>query len=339
MLGDGKGGLVPTLGAGKGGGPPQGRMKGGKGSGPRRPPQAVPESFALSPDARLTGAVKVYRKFNGFGFVELAQKGVVPDDTVYVHWRDIQTQDRYPQLAEGMEVELSVHKVKDKRSNAWTLRGKDVTTPGGGPISVQDDLDAQQLTFVGAQNLRYTGRLQFFSPQRGFGWIAMDDGYALPEPVPKEIRVDVMEVNAGGKQPLSMRDIAVEFGIMKTKKGSFKGYNMTLPGGIPMTQEAVENRNALEGVGFTGIVELYNWRKGWGFIKAAPGTAFPPNVVDKIKQMQDDSTQRGKTITSPDLMLFFRRDDVAPGLQLEKGQQVTFSVYTDDKGAGAFDIK
>merc|ERR1711972_1113255 len=140
------------------------------------------------------------------------------------------------------DIELSLHKVQDKRSGGYTIKAKDVTMPGGNPVAVQDDLDAQNLQFVGGQHLRYTGQLQFFSPKRGFGWLTMDDGYALPEPVPKELRVDMPEVNAGGKQPPFMREVAVEFGIMKTKKGYFKGYNMTLPGGIPMTQEGLEHR-------------------------------------------------------------------------------------------------
>jgi len=311
---------------------------GGKGFSTRRPPQAVPEDFDFNPDTRLMGTVKIYRKFSGFGFVELTQKGVVPGDSIYVHWRNIQTQDRFPQLVQGMEVELSITKVKDRSSNVWTLKAKSVSLPGGAPVAVQDDLDAEQKTFIGGQHLRYTGQLQFFSPKRGFGWITLDDGFALSEPVPKELRVDVTEVNAGGRQAPGMKDIAVEFGIMKTKKGVFKGYNMTLPGGIPLTQEALENRNVMEGASFSGTVELYNWRKGWGFVKAAPGSSFSPNVVAKIQQMQDDSEQRGKTITTPHMMLYFRRDDITPGVQVDKGQQVTFKVYTDDKGAGACDI-
>lgn len=235
-----------------------------------------------------------------------------------------------------MEVELSLTKVQDKRSGAYTIKGKDVSMPGGNPIAVQDELDAQNLQFVGGQHLRYTGQLQFFSPKRGFGWLTMDDGYALPEPVPKELRVDMPEVNAGGKQPPFMREVAVEFGIMKTKKGYFKGYNMTLPGGIPMTQEGLEHRVVLGSRTFTGQVEIFNWRKGWGFIKGTQGIVYPPNVVAKIKQMQEACKARGKSADQP--MLYFRRDDLSPGMQVDQGTQVTFKVYTDDKGAGACEI-
>jgi len=342
-MGGGKGGGGGYMGGGGGygggpggpGGP--GGMKGGP-RAPRKDPQAIPEAFQINPDARYAGSVKIYRKFSGFGFVELAQKGVVPGDSVYVNWRSIQTEDRFPQLLQGMELELSIEKVKDRRSGIWTLKGKAITAVGGGFLNVQDELDAQQKEFVGGQHLRYTGQLQFFSAKRGFGWLTMDDGYALTEPVPKELRVDLPEVNAGGRSPPGMKDIAVEFGIMKNRKGIYKAYNMTLPGGIPMTQEGLEHRIVLGSRTFTGTVEIFNWQKGWGFIKGTPGVAFPPNVIAKIQQMQEDATKRGKTMSNTDAMLYFRREDISPGVQLDKGQQVTFRVYTDDKGAGACEI-
>jgi len=312
-------------------------LKGGRPGGvARKAPQSVPETFQVNPDARYTGSVRIYKKFSGFGFVELNQKNVVPGDSVYVNWRSIQTEDRYPQLVQGMEVELSLMKVKDKRSGVWTLKSKTVTMPGGAAIAVQDDIDAQKREFVGGQHLRYTGQLQFFSPKRGFGWLTMDDGYALTEPVPKELRVDLPEVNAGGRQPPGMKDVAVEFGIVKTRKGGYKGYNMTLPGGIPMTQEGLEHRVVLGSRTFTGTVEMYLWRKGFGFIKATQGQAFPPNVVAKMKQMQEESAKRGKTMNEG--ALYFRKDDINFGVQVDQGQQVSFKVYTDDKGVGACEI-
>mmetsp|Transcript_70222 Transcript_70222/g.159423 ORF Transcript_70222/g.159423 Transcript_70222/m.159423 type:complete len:125 (+) Transcript_70222:3-377(+) len=123
---------------------------------------------------------------------------------------------------------------------------------------------------------------------------------------------------------------------MKSERGQYKAYNMTLPGGIPMTQEGLEHRVVLGSRTFTGTVEIYNWSRGWGFIKGTAGSVYPPNVVAKIKQMQEEAAKRGKTATDP--MLYFRRDDLTPGMQIEQGQQVTFKVYTDDKGAGACEI-
>jgi len=346
--GEGKNGKGWSPGGGKGwnkgwsqnwipGGKWGGKGKGG-GGWTRKPPQTVPETFTINPEARFTGTVKFYRKFNGYGFVDLTQKGVVPEDSVYVHWRSIQTEDRFPHLVQGMQVELGIMKVKDKRSNAWTLKAKALTMPGGTAVAVQDEMDAKNKQFVGGQHLRYTGHLQFFNPRRGFGWLTLDDGYALTEPVPKEMRVDLPEVNAGGRQPPWMRDIAVEFGIVKGRRGGYKGYNMTLPGGIPMTQEGLEHRVVLGTRIFNGTVEMYMWTRGWGFIKPTPGVALPPNVIAKIKFQQEDAAKRGKK-TSPDAnLLYFRKDDVNDGVEIDQGKQVTFKVYTDDKGAGACEI-
>jgi len=336
-----KGGNDKGGGKGEGGG--YKGWSGGKSSGKgkwraRNPPQAVPETFTVNPEVRYTGAVKFYRKFSGYGFIDLAQKGVVPGDCIYVHWKSLHTEDRFPQLGQGMEVELSLMKVKDRRSGAWTLKSKQVTMPGGSIIAVQDELDAKMKQFVGGQHLRYTGQLQFFAPRRGFGWLTMDDGYALTEPVPKEMRVDLPEVNAGGRQPPYMKDIAVEFGIVKGRNGGYKAYNMTLPGGIPMTREGIEHRVVLGTRTFQGTVEMFMWQRGWGFIKGIQGTAFPPNVVAKMKQMQADSQKRGKTTNLGDQMLYFRKEDINAGVEVDKGKQVTFKVYTDDRGAGACEI-
>eukprot|EP00413_Alexandrium_margalefii_P016176 CAMPEP_0204531002 /NCGR_PEP_ID=MMETSP0661-20131031/10932_1 /ASSEMBLY_ACC=CAM_ASM_000606 /TAXON_ID=109239 /ORGANISM="Alexandrium margalefi, Strain AMGDE01CS-322" /LENGTH=70 /DNA_ID=CAMNT_0051537127 /DNA_START=11 /DNA_END=223 /DNA_ORIENTATION=- len=69
---------------------------------------------------------------------------------------------------------------------------------------------------------------------------------------------------------------------------------------------------------------------------------MPPAVVAKVKQMQQDAKQRGKdsiTGQGSGTSLYFRRTDINEGVQLDKGMPVTFKVYTDDKGAGACEIR
>uniref|UniRef100_A0A7S1PYW3 Uncharacterized protein n=1 Tax=Alexandrium catenella TaxID=2925 RepID=A0A7S1PYW3_ALECA len=109
-----------------------------------------------------------------------------------------------------------------------------------------------------------------------------------------------------------------------------------MPGGIPMTLQGLEHRVVLGSRTFKGIVEMYNWMRGWGFIKAAPGSAFPPNVMAKIKQQQEDAARRGKNTS--DMMLYFRKDDLNDGVEIDKGKEVTYKIYTDDKGAGACEV-
>eukprot|EP00927_Polykrikos_kofoidii_P002042 TRINITY_DN10782_c0_g2_i2.p1 TRINITY_DN10782_c0_g2~~TRINITY_DN10782_c0_g2_i2.p1 ORF type:complete len:204 (-),score=43.68 TRINITY_DN10782_c0_g2_i2:214-825(-) len=123
------------------------------------------------------------------------------------------------------------------KGGSFTIDAKNVRLPGGAKIAVQDALDAGK-TFVGGQYLRYTGKLKFYNPKRGFGYIAIDDGYAYDrEGVPKEIRCERSEMNAGGSQPGYQKDVQVEFGIWVTQREQFKGYNVTLLGGAPLPAE------------------------------------------------------------------------------------------------------
>lgn len=241
-------------------------------------------------------------------------------------------------------------KAREWRAGGQTLRAKRVTAVGGMNLSLQDDLDAKEKTFVGGQHLRYTGMLKFFTPRHGFGWVLMDEGYDVDASVPREMRVDKEEVNAGGQDPPFMENLAVEFGIWKDARGKGKGggknggvvykvYNMTLPGGHPLTQDALENRISMGAQTYTGTVGIWNWRSGWGFIKVDEGITVPPRVLAKLAQQVQAARARGKAIND-DKMLYFRRADVASiGGLMRQGTQVSFAVYIDDKGAGASDIR
>lgn len=307
---------------------------------PRKPPQTVPQGFQVDANARYTGTVSFYHKWKGYGFVEVTQKGVVPQDKLFIHWKQLSSDDRFPFLTKGVEVEFGVMTWRDWRSGtALTLRAKNVTMVGGMNIALQDDIDAQQKTFVGGQHLRYTGTLKFFSPKHGFGYVVMDQGYDVDPSVPSELRVDSEEVNAGGRQPCFMENLAVEFGIWRNQRGTYKVYNMTLPGGHPLTQDALENRISMGLQNYSGKVTIWNWRQGWGFIKCSDSVVLPPRVLAKLAQQVQAARQRGKVIND-DKMLYFRRTDCAQGAgpNLRQGADVTFQVYIDDKGAGACDV-
>lgn len=327
---------------GKGGG------KGWKGNwAPPNPSkvQTVPADFEIDSEARHQGTVTFYNKWKGFGFITLKEEGVVPNNTVFVQWRAIQSTDRFPFLVKDMDIELSIMKWREQSfwgAGGTTLRAKNVTQVGGGAVSVQDEIDGEKKEFVGGQDLRYTGTLKFYNPRIGFGYIAIDAGFQLEEGVGTELRVERSEVNAGGRQPSWMSNIQVEFGIWKTQKGAYKAYNMTLPGGMPLTMAALENRMVMGPEEYKGTVEIWNWRQGWGFIKVAPGVPLPSNVQAKLSQQtqaaQEKAQTRGKTNTAQDELIYFRRMDVKPGARLRKDQNVTFHIYTDDKGVGAMEI-
>mmetsp|Transcript_106216 Transcript_106216/g.298663 ORF Transcript_106216/g.298663 Transcript_106216/m.298663 type:complete len:232 (-) Transcript_106216:72-767(-) len=211
------------------------------GGGYRSRPKAAPENFNLPPDRRLLGTVQVYKKFEGYGFLTPDEKGLVPDDKVFVHWKSLQSNDRFPFLTQDMKVEFSIEKVEKR--GVMTLAATAVSLPGGDKLALQDAIDLENKTFVGGQSVRYTGTMKFFNPKSGFGYIVIDDGFQYDqEGVPKEIRADSSELNAGGANAGPMENARVEFGIWKNKKDVFKAYNVTLPGGLPLPPTEAEQK-------------------------------------------------------------------------------------------------
>lgn len=306
------------------------------GNGGGKKPKPVPADLEVDKDARYTGTVEKYWKFSGYGFIVPDQKGVVPDDKIFVYWKNIQSDDRFPSLNQGMKVEFGL--MKRLEQGVTTLAAKHVTLAGGTMVALQDEEDAKK-TFIGGQNLRYSGKLKFYDPERGFGYVLLDDGFALDEPVPKDLRVETAEVNAGGKAPKYMKDVLVEFGIWKTTKGFYKVYNMTLPGGVPMTTEALENRNVMDQTTYTGEIVTWSWRQGYGWISPDAGTKFPKAAQAKITEMEEATKAKGKSVEHVNAV-YFRRGDILEGSdKLDKGARVSFQLYTDDKGVGATNIQ
>jgi len=208
-------------------------VRGGKGSAQT----SIPANFSVNPNKRFTGSVNAYWKFQGYGFIEPDQGDALPGGRVFVHWKDISSSDRFPSLVKETRVQFSLIKFT-KEDGVTQLRAANVTGEFGEELSVQDEADAKK-NYVGGQQLRYTGVLKFFSPKNGFGYIKIDDGYDYgAHQVPKEIRAETAELNCGGAHPKHINEeTQVEFGIWVTKKGVFKAYNVTSPGGVPLEGE------------------------------------------------------------------------------------------------------
>lgn len=309
---------------------------GGKKKGGTSAAQVVPDDFEVDADARYQGVCLDYWKYKGYGWITVDTKGIVPEDKLFCYWKDIVSDDRFPCLTKDLRVEFGLKIVKDNGKRG--LRAVNVKLPTGESIALQDEEDAKKKEFVGGQYLRYTGLLLFFSPRRGFGYIKLDDGFALDEDVPKELRVETSEVNSGGKQAEEMKEIQVEFGIWKTPKGSYKAYNMTLPGGLPVTREATENRVLIPGAIYTGTIVTWAWKGEYGWVQAEASAIFPDEVQTKLVAMANATQEKGKTCEGGDKAFYFRRSDCAEGFKPEKGASVSFRIYTDEKGAGACEI-
>lgn len=303
-------------------------------------PPTVSEDLEVDSTTVHKGKVISFFKWQGYGFIEPEQKDLPCGDKVYVHWSNIQTEDRYPFLNKDMEVEFGLMKWKDWKSKGTTLRAKTVTGPDAAQVSCQDESDAKK-EFVGAQTDRYTGNLKFYNPRVGFGYVTMDDGFSLGEEVPKDLRVEETEVNCGGKRPRKwLENVKVEFGIAKNKKGLCKVYNMTLPGGVAIAEDTLEHREELADERVKGTIEFFSGRQGWGFILPDESATLPAGVVTKIEEMAKASKEKGKEVKH-EKCLYFRKADLGKGVWPKKDEKtpVTFKLYTDDKGAGACDIQ
>merc|ERR550537_1366065 len=132
----------------------------------------------------------------------------------------------------------------------------------------------------------------------------MDKGFKTPETIPEDLRVEEAEVNCGGKKPFGMKDIKVEFGIWKTKKDAFKVYNMTLPKGIPITKDALENRKITSPTLYKGTIVKNMWKQGYGYVAPAPGTKLANNITEKMAAMKKETESKGKKVTDEQVLYF-----------------------------------
>lgn len=315
--------------------------KGGKGKGfygaKGRQAPAAPENFTVDESVRFKGTVSVFNKWQGYGFIELEQKGVVPNDKLFVHWSNILSTDRFPFLLKDQEVEFSII----KSPAGWgpyrtmSLRATRITMLGGATIAVQDSLDAEKKSFVGSQFQRFNGTLKFYNPARWFGYIVVDDGQGLGEEVPKEIRVDESEMNCGGRRPQQrLENVRVEFGIVRNRREAYLAYNVCMEGGQPFTKPNLEHRQVVDLTEYHGTVNFFNARAGWGFITPVAGSIFPPVVQESMHAALEKAKQKGK----PGADIYFARLDCVSGFKPQQGNTVVFKLYMDDKGVGACEI-
>jgi len=312
-----------------------------------KPAVPLPDDFHIDTTARYRGTVSSYYKWQGCGTIGFVDEGIVPTDRVFVHWSNIQSEDRYPSLMKGMQVEFGLMRWKNRDKTdgtvKTTLRAKHVTLPDGANIALQDEHDRTTKTFVGGQEIRYTGRLKWFDSKKGIGYVSLDEGYELPEPVQGDLLVETNEVNCGpGKKPWMLDDLAVEFGIWKTSQGQQRVYNMTLPGGLAITQDALEHRQVVLGGRWSGEVAKWVWKHGFGFIRPDVSPALPSEVQEKLAQMQQAAMVRngkGQASASVESLVYFRKQDCMPDCHADQGLKVMFGLYIDDKGAGACNVE
>jgi len=295
------------------------------------------------------GTVLRFMRGRGFGFIKPEGGG----KSVFVHWEDLETDDHWPFIKSGTEVEYKL--VKDDGK----LSAKDVTLKGGEKIPIfMKPYDDREIN----ENEIFKGTVLFFDGLKGFGYIKPDNEINVGDVTTTEglyfSRDALIVSNAGKGMVLKLRNnTKVSFNVYKDKKGigacNIQNENETplecearteSKGGrgrkrkrkkgdgkkgkkkkakkAKTKEELIEEREIDEDENiFTGTVQMYNPEKEFGFITIAEEITFKDiSAKEKIYVMKEDIVCSSAEI----------------GLNHEA--EVMFKVYKDSKGLGACEV-
>jgi len=177
-------------------------------------------------DERVTGIVVEFDARRGFGFL-LPEDEEDKSKTVFCHWKEVQTDDRWPKLDAEMVVEYTPSEEKGK------VKAKNITLVGGEKISLGDDSDKNY-----NMDTKYEGKVKFYDSSKGIGCIkpVLTSGETI------EWDGETVDVEKGvfvaREEILSETDavglnngMMVEFNIYKGPKGLGAGHVCALGGG------------------------------------------------------------------------------------------------------------
>jgi len=169
------------------------------------------------------GKVVEFKSRNGFGFVQPEDSDV--GDKLFVHWKEIQTDDQWPCLKAGMEVEFQVKEANGKKQCV------EVTAVGGAKIHVGEDESKKY-----NMDQKYTGKVKFFDTKKGFGFITPDPDTNIEwegKTVKKEegIYVPREEIITDDEPPAMNEGCHVEFNVYSGERGLGAGKVCMVGGG------------------------------------------------------------------------------------------------------------
>jgi len=226
-------------------------------------------------EERVTGTVLEFDARRGFGFIQ--QEGEEDESKkIFCHWKQIQTDDRWPQLTKKLVVEFIL-----KKDDKGKLQAQDVTMIGGDKISIGDADDKNY-------NLeqKYKGKVSFYDRMKGFGFINPEETIEWEgETVDKEkgIYVPREEIITDDEPPALNNGMEVEFHVYKSDKGLAAGHVSAVGGGKIVFKNTGQKRRRDFGWG--------RGRGGYGGFKRprfgpGPGPAafrmprFDPNEIE-----------------------------------------------------------
>eukprot|EP00929_Paragymnodinium_shiwhaense_P114944 TRINITY_DN834_c1_g2_i2.p1 TRINITY_DN834_c1_g2~~TRINITY_DN834_c1_g2_i2.p1 ORF type:complete len:256 (+),score=93.43 TRINITY_DN834_c1_g2_i2:117-884(+) len=158
-------------------------------------------------------------------------------------------------------------------------------------------------------------------------WVFVPQGQSVKK-IMKQSSSKVISTGGGGK---------------KTKgKGKGKGGKLR-PAGLKSSfwQNKIENesRESLGGKKYSGTIKVYNWKQAWGLIRPDNAAGLPKRVKEALAAEAEKARAAGKEDKETDL-IYFRKPDInhQEGFKVTADVPVTFTLYVDEKGAGACDV-
>lgn len=296
----------------------------------------------MSTDSKVTGKVMRFLRGRGFGFIKPDDGG----DEVFVHWENLVTDDDWPFVEKGTEVEYLVED-KDGKPVA-----KEVTLVGGEKIPIftkpYEDREVNE-------EETYTGDIKFFDGRKGFGFVNPDEEITFEGETSGEglffSRDAILTSNSGKGMILRLnRGLRVSFKVYKDKKGlgaceiqnedqTPLEYQPRKEGGgkkrkrggdgnkkspkkAKTKEQLIEEREIDDDENiYTGTVKSYRPDKDFGFITLSEEITFKDvTVKEKIFVMKED--------------IVCYSDEVG----LNVSTDVMFKIYKDSKGLGACEV-
>jgi len=292
---------------------------------------------------RVKGKVLQFIRSKGFGFITPEDGG----DKVFLHWENIVTDDNWPFIKKGTEVEFLVE------YNDGKPRAIEVTLVGGEKIPVftkrYEDREVNE-------EETYTGVIKFFDRLNGFGFVKPDEKIIFQGEESGEglyfARDDILTGNAGKGMLLRVnKGLRVSYKVYKGKKGlgacEVQNEDMTpleyqprIEGGnrkrtrkgdgnkksskkAKTKEQLIEEReNDEDEKVYIGTVKSYMPDKEFGFITLSEEITFKGVTVKKDR-------------------IFVRKEDIvcySDEVGLNVSAEVMFKVYRDSMGLGACEV-
>jgi len=165
----------------------------------------------MTVDGKVKGVIVRFFRGRGFGFIKPDEGG----DEVFVHWNDLITDDHWPFVEKGTEVEYQLVKNEDEYSanNVTLANGEKI------PVFTKPYEDRE----VNEDDI-FTGAVKFFDGRKGFGFVKPDEEITWNSVTSGDgvfFSRDALVVTGAGKgMMLRVKDgLRVSFKVYKDNKG------------------------------------------------------------------------------------------------------------------------